>query len=220
MVQSQIKLICEFCKTVFSRTSRSFGKNNKYHFCSRECCQNFRKQKQTKFFCSFCNKIFSRKKSLVRNKNVFCSKECRKLFKIEQIKVFCKKCGKDINRQQLQDTRKLCETCRFNKTNEIPFLTLNELKTSSKNFHSRIRDLARNVYKNSGLPLKCCCGYDKYIEIAHIKAIKDFSRESLLKEINNINNLVALCRNCHWEYDHGLLSIFDILKNKTISFSQ
>lgn len=53
-------------------------------------------------------------------------------------------------------------------------------------------------------------GYDKHIEIAHIKAVSDFSDDSLISEINDKNNLVALCPNHHWEFDNGFLKKEDI----------
>lgn len=69
-----------------------------------------------------------------------------------------------------------------------------------------IRSLARKKYLNSGMPQKCrICGYDIHIEVSHIKAVKDFELTATVSEVNNINNLQALCRNCHWEFDHGLI---------------
>lgn len=49
------------------------------------------------------------------------------------------------------------------------------------------------------------CGYDKHIEICHIKSVSSFSDESLISEINNKNNLIGLCPNCHWEFDNNIL---------------
>lgn len=49
--------------------------------------------------------------------------------------------------------------------------------------------------------------YDKHIEIAHIKAVADFDDGTLVSEINDINNLIALCPNHHWEYDNRLLEL-------------
>lgn len=43
--------------------------------------------------------------------------------------------------------------------------------------------------------------------MAHIKAVSEFSDDTLISEINDINNLVGLCPNHHWEYDHGLLNL-------------
>lgn len=82
---------------------------------------------------------------------------------------------------------------------------------SRKNWQSARSDIRKNaekIFKQSGNDLKCAiCGYDKHIEIAHIKAVSEFSDTSLISEINNINNLIALCPNHHWEYDHGLLDL-------------
>ena len=70
-----------------------------------------------------------------------------------------------------------------------------------------IRKHAGIVYKNSKRKYKCViCGYTNHIDIAHIKSVSEFSNNALLTEINNIDNLVALCPNHHWEYDHGLIT--------------
>ncbi len=63
-------------------------------------------------------------------------------------------------------------------------------------------------YKKSKLPRKCfVCGYDKYIEVCHIIGISTFNENTLITQINSIDNLIALCPNCHWEFDHGLLKL-------------
>ena len=67
---------------------------------------------------------------------------------------------------------------------------------------------ARIVFRKSNKEKKCLkCGYDKHYEVCHIKAVSDFTDTSTLEEINSLDNLIALCRNCHWEYDHGLLKL-------------
>ena len=38
--------------------------------------------------------------------------------------------------------------------------------------------------------------------MAHIKAVSDFNDDTLISEINDIDNLIALCPNHHWEYDN------------------
>ena len=49
------------------------------------------------------------------------------------------------------------------------------------------------------------CGYNKHVEVAHLKPIHSFPKETLLETVNNISNLLYLCPNCHWEHDNGLL---------------
>ena len=98
-------------------------------------------------------------------------------------------------------------------------MTKGELFSNRKNWQSArtaIRKLADMIFKKSNRSQKCViCGYDKHIEIAHIKAVSEFSDDALVSEINDINNLVALCPNHHWEFDSGLLSEED--KNKLYS---
>ncbi len=56
--------------------------------------------------------------------------------------------------------------------------------------------------------MKCAvCGYDKHVEICHRKSVSDFPNTALIAEINAIENLSALCRNHHWELEHGLLKL-------------
>ena len=98
-------------------------------------------------------------------------------------------------------------------------VTKGELFSNRKNWQSArtaIRKLADMIFKKSNKPQQCViCGYDKHIEIAHIKAVSEFSDDAFISEINDINNLVALCPNHHWEFDNGLFSEED--KNKLYS---
>ena len=68
--------------------------------------------------------------------------------------------------------------------------------------HSHIRGLARNWLKH--LTKEPCrfCGYDKHVELAHIKALSEFDDNALLSEVNSEENVIPLCPNCHWEFDN------------------
>lgn len=71
-----------------------------------------------------------------------------------------------------------------------------------------IRSLSRRKYVLAGLPMACkVCGYDFHVDIAHVKEIKSFSENTFISEINDLENLVALCKNHHWELDHGALAL-------------
>jgi len=50
------------------------------------------------------------------------------------------------------------------------------------------------------------CGYDLHVEVCHIKDIKWYPDDTLVAVINHLDNLVALCKNHHWEFDSGHLS--------------
>ncbi len=71
---------------------------------------------------------------------------------------------------------------------------------------------ARKTYQESDKPKQCIyCGYDKHYEVCHVKAIADFEDNDLIGTINNIDNLIALCPNHHWEFDKGILDLNEIL---------
>ena len=74
-----------------------------------------------------------------------------------------------------------------------------------------VRSRARTKMKQAGL-LYCCmnCGYDKHVEVCHITPISAFSEDTMISEINSEENLMALCPNCHWEFDHGMLKLENI----------
>jgi len=89
--------------------------------------------------------------------------------------------------------------------------TKDEVRARAKTFQYYqiyINRHARKTYKNSGKPTVCkVCGYFLHTEVCHIKDVKDFPGDALIKEVNHIDNLVALCRNHHWEFDNGHIQI-------------
>lgn len=83
-----------------------------------------------------------------------------------------------------------------------------ERRSNWQSARSAIQRDARKIYQNSDKPKKCIvCGYDKHYEVAHIKAVSEFNDDTFISEINDINNLIALCPNHHWEYDNIGLDI-------------
>ncbi len=62
------------------------------------------------------------------------------------------------------------------------------------------------VAKKSYVPICANCNYNKHVEVCHIKGISDFPDDAQVKEINHVDNLRYLCRNCHWELDNGLIN--------------
>jgi predicted restriction endonuclease len=77
--------------------------------------------------------------------------------------------------------------------------------------NSRIRELARNIYRQSDKPKQCLiCGYYLHYEVCHIKSISDFSPDTPISIVNDLSNLIALCPNHHWELDNGHLTLADL----------
>lgn len=67
---------------------------------------------------------------------------------------------------------------------------------------SLVRRRARTIAKHQGWKACSKCGYDKHIEICHIKSISSFPETALVSEVNALDNLLPLCPNCHWEHDN------------------
>ncbi len=67
---------------------------------------------------------------------------------------------------------------------------------------------AQRVFKKSDKVKQCVfCNYDKTYHVAHIKPVKDFDDNATIREINHIDNLIALCPNHHWEFDNYLIEL-------------
>jgi predicted HNH restriction endonuclease len=72
---------------------------------------------------------------------------------------------------------------------------------------SRLRADARRQYF-AARPYRCAqCGYDKHIEVSHKRPLASFPGDTPISVVNSLDNLVGLCPNCHWEFDHGLLQL-------------
>jgi 5-methylcytosine-specific restriction endonuclease McrA len=107
--------------------------------------------------------------------------------------------------------------CRASQSAKKRSLTLKEThdRFSVKGKHrswvnSNVRNLCRSW--NSSLQKQPCqkCGYSLHVEFCHIQPITAFPEETELAVINDPSNIIVLCRNCHWEFDHGLLKLDEI----------
>lgn len=94
---------------------------------------------------------------------------------------------------------------------DIDFMTKGELFTARKSWQSARSAITKHAivtYRTSQKPQKCCiCGYSKHFHVCHKKAVSDFLDSVLIKDINALYNLRALCPNHHWEFDNGLLKL-------------
>jgi hypothetical protein len=136
---------------------------------------------------------------------MYCSRSCAAKINNQEhpkrkMEGLCK-CGKPIHKFLTY-----CSYCY--QISLIDDKTYGELKGVTKyQKNSRIRGHARKKYLKSNLT-KCCvlCEYSTHIDICHIKEISSFPDNATIKEINDLSNLIALCKNHHWEFDHNLLS--------------
>lgn len=72
----------------------------------------------------------------------------------------------------------------------------------------------QNRVSNKHLRLLACqvCGYSHHVELAHIKAITSYPGNTPIGVVNDPSNILVLCRNHHWEFDNGILSLDQIPK--------
>ena len=141
----------------------------------------------------------------------YCGRSCAarmnntKRPKRQLTEMFCKHCGVSIPRSNWKERRTTCNDCDRNKV-DWSKVTYGQTKAKrTYQIHSRIRDIARQMYKNSGLPLKCEeCGYDKHVIIHHKKPIGEHEDSATITEINRMENLMCLCPNHHWEIHNGI----------------
>lgn len=217
---------CENCSVEFEKSPKEI-KKTKHDFCSKSCAakynnrgivRNPRKIKK----CKQCEGDYY-------GPGKYCSKDCSKIssknLRIERIKTKstttkiesrCIYCNNVVLRTPYQIKHNQGRFCshscasKYQNKSNIEF-TKGNLKCSTgfaRNQYNKIRTSAHKIYKQFIGVYKCAvCGYDKHVEICHKKAIKDFPDTALLSEINSTDNLIALCPNCHWEFDNKLLSI-------------
>lgn len=178
------------------------------------------------YYCAGCRKKYTegipvRPKKVVEVKNCpncgkettnpqFCSRSCAASYtnkvspKRKGKPHYCKYCGVPISRHRLK-----CENCVSAQSVDWSQRTIGDIQKAAKyQVSAQVRDFARQEYAKSGRPYVCHnCGYEKHVEICHIEAINRFPPETLVAVVSGIDNLIALCPNCHWEFDNDLLHL-------------
>jgi hypothetical protein len=156
-------------------------------------------------YCKYCNEqiVQSPKSSFSKTKiKKFCNSSCFASYnnKLRKQKNPCTKCLDCETQIPIKNwfRRKYCNNCLVSKR------AIN--RTILQMTHAKIRSHARRSTMDR--EQKCVnCGYDKFVETCHIKAVGDFEKNTTLAIVNDQSNLILLCPNCHWEFDHGILVI-------------
>lgn len=155
-------------------------------------------------------------------KKRFCNRICAGYFhhggrngKMASKTYTCRKCGTEfeISRRRPDGgiaKRQLCDNCKI-RDDLFTLQSIGELFARRKNWQSArsaIRKNAAEVYFGSGRPTVCAvCGYSNHIQVSHIVAVSEFPKTATVREVNDLANLIALCPNHHWEFDHGILDL-------------
>lgn len=115
-----------------------------------------------------------------------------------------KVCSFDECSELIFSNRKFCTDHRYGSRK---FNTIGELRAAAKyQTNAYARYLAR-VWAKQNLDLSKCstCDYSTHVEIAHIEPLALFPDETPIEETYT-NNVIGLCPNHHWEFDHGYLT--------------
>lgn len=176
--------------------------------------------------CNFCSKEISKLSSELNNsksKFLYCSRTCaasynNTIMPKRKISTICSKNNCNSLIHKVGST--LCKN-HFNEYSSYSILnkTLFEYRqhhklsnTPKASIYRHIRDNARSSNKHLTKCPCANCGYKLHVEICHIRAISDFEDFNTIGEVNSKDNIIQLCRNCHWELDKGYLKIEDIYK--------
>lgn len=174
-------------------------KTDKYNYMNCITCQRELKTKNQKKFCST--------SCAAKHNNVHFPKRIAELQKCKSES--CEKLIKGKATSYCPDCITSKKHLRGNDRNES---TIEEMVTRiGSNRYDQIRTHAHTLYKSERANPSCqCCGYDKHIELCHIHSIASFPKNTKLKVVNARENILFLCPNCHWEFDHEVLTLQEI----------
>lgn len=214
-----VELKCDKCDITYNKYKSSCVCNmirkgiryfDKKTYCSKECQNASYIKNKSLNLCQQCGKQTVNPK--------FCSKSCAAIIngsvvpKRKRKTRYCKRC----NNPREQIHKLFCNNCiagGFNLSNK-GLLEKQTLQQSigkyekNNNRYNAVRAHARKKYKTSDS--KCViCGYNKHVEVCHIKPINTFSLDTLVSIINSPENIIILCPNHHWELDHNMLNLVD-----------
>jgi hypothetical protein len=165
-------------------------------------------EKSKKTECSYCGIGISVHPRKIKIKN-YCSTSCSNKDMPKRTKLARPKCETCEKHTERRDS-KYCKECNINNKCLFSLTTMKEIKNKKNdaNRYSRVRANARLVMKKNKIEKKCKnCQYEKHVQVCHIKNICDFLDSDTVEYVNSIDNLIYLCPNCHWEFDHGLLRL-------------
>jgi len=176
----------------------------------------FRKKALERYYenpniCTHCSAIiYVKEGQKIRTAKLkkFCNQSCAATY--NNLKREKTTIDKKLRRAEQRKKNKVIKTKpeRFTSIKHLKKVELFSRYTYYQTARAMIQKHARYVYSLSD-NLKSClsCGYDRHFEVCHIIPVSDFADNSTIIEINEINNLIALCPTHHWEFDNGYLKI-------------
>jgi hypothetical protein len=153
--------------------------------------------------CEVCKKECKRSQlHFNKFKHIFCSNSCSAKFtnKTRPKRTTlpdCIICKKRLTSHKYE----VCMLCRREEANKQSLASV--IHSYGKDKYNNIRARARELYKQERTNGTCAkCNYKGSLDVCHIKPISSFHLETKVSEINHKDNILILCKNCHWEFDH------------------
>lgn len=166
--------------------------------------------------CSHCSKPFEGHRP--PGQRVFCNRSCsasatNSTKHRKKKSRCCRACQGTYTTTPTHKSRSLCQPCSGKHKLFRETKTLADVASmiSAKGKHpswrwSYVRTM--NRIQNKGLGTQCqLCGYGNHVEFAHIQPISSFPLDTPLSVVNDPSNILILCPNHHWEFDHGCLDL-------------
>jgi len=161
---------------------------------------------ETPNICKCCGKIIvvgEKQKVREIRKKIFCSHSCSATFNNQQ---------REVKFREPKEREVKQKKERFEFLSGLTKKDLIDKHGVYYKFRAVIRKHAHYIFNKYNDDKKCkVCGYKPHVEVCHIKSVSSFSNDSLIDEINSIDNLVGLCPNHHWEFDNGIIGLSEIL---------
>lgn len=134
----------------------------------------------------------------------FCSRSCaatynNQIFPKRKPTKFCIDCQAPIPVNQLR-----CSEC-FKTTLQPKILKKNGKVGANGGRNPYIRESARKTFRKDRPQICSICEYNYHIDVCHIKDINTYPDGTPYSIINDPSNLIGLCPNHHWEFDHNVL---------------
>lgn len=181
-----IPVKCIHCKADFLK-SPTECRRSKRHFCSRSCAakennKGVQRNRAKRRVCSECGKAFVKVKG-------------------HSSRYWCPECiGSHKTAWEALDARAKDRTIGEERRRA-------HLRGKHPSWaHAYVRNLNRKWNANLLGPCQHC-QYDKHSELCHLRDMAQFPDTTPLGVVNHPDNVVALCRNCHWEQGNGWLRV-------------
>jgi hypothetical protein len=204
---------CGYCqKRIEVRDDEKAGSVKKKKFCNRSCSAKFNNEGKDRHREARLHKTYGNSKC---TKNAFenclvCGVPVAQTPYKKNLHLFWKKLYCNDCRRKVQSENGARHKNGYTRE-DLESLTKAELLAEKKSYYmfkNRVGDHARKVFKESGQSKQCIvCGYSIYTEVCHKKDVGEFPGNTLIKEINDISNLICLCPNHHKELDLRLIQV-------------